>query len=381
MQDRRWNYKDDDATALFNRCFTGIIPWGLYHGFDFVPASDLNLQLNHQTTGFTDVDKDGEASAKMGCFITKQGIVIKQDDSLTIGSIAPGNGINPRIDIVIAEHQYVLVVGGQQALYSIIQGTPAASPVAPALTDPNKQIILGYLYMPAAATALDDTGVTYTRAGRKEFGLINFAANEIAVTDTDGNLTTSPSLTSNLSGLTGNVQGQINSLNTALGTKQDIITGAITTVLTSNLIPDRAVISNGTGKLISSTVAAADLLKLPSLNVIVSTSSDDNVRKVVKKIPIGVWNMQGADKVITHGLGASWNKVIAVDVMVFNDAQDRRYSLIGGRENSSATTAGLYELTPSTIGLKIIHGGNQFDASIFSSTSIDRGTVYITYEV
>ena len=55
-----------------------------------------------------------------------------------------------------------------------------------------------------------------------------------------------------LSGVTSNIQTQ-------LGSKQDTITGAATTIVSSNLTADKALISDGSGKVSASTVTSAEL--------------------------------------------------------------------------------------------------------------------------
>lgn len=162
-QKRYWNFLADDVTADIVRWFLGFMPSGYYYGFDFAPSHDLNLVLNHAITGQAEVDSTGAATNKIGAFITKQGFVIKEDAPITLSINANASG-NARIDTVVYTHEYVATSGGALAVPSIIQGTPAINPVPASLIFPNTQIVIGYLYMPAGASYLDATGVTFTHA-------------------------------------------------------------------------------------------------------------------------------------------------------------------------------------------------------------------------
>lgn len=162
-QQRYFNYKEDDKTNLLNRQFIGIMPYGLYRGFDAVLAAGLSLQLEHSTTGYDEVDIALNLRTGLGLVNSKQGTLVIEDAPLFL-PISANASSDPRIDLIVMEHEYLTVIGGQPAIYKVIQGIPAATPVAPALTDPNKQVILGELYCPAGMTSLTDAGVVYTKA-------------------------------------------------------------------------------------------------------------------------------------------------------------------------------------------------------------------------
>lgn len=255
-QKRYWNFKADDATADIIRWFNGIIPPGRYFGFDFIPSGDLNLQLGHATTGFTDVDNNELEITSQGKVVTRQGMHIVEDATVTINNVSVGDVTNPRIDVVVLTHEYTALAGGQQALYSIIEGTPAASPVAPALTDPLRQIKIGELYVPANMANLNDVGIIWTQAAAPQYsGGITVTANRAVISDGSGFLTASIVTATELgylSGVTSNVQSQIDA-------KQDPITGAASTITSVDLTIDRALVSNGSGKVAVSTVTATEL--------------------------------------------------------------------------------------------------------------------------
>ena len=167
-QIRWWNWQDDDSTFRLNHRDLIVMPYGRYCGFSAVLAAGLNLTLTQVGSGKTKVDQALATSPELGIWKTKQGGVVQEDSDIVL-PISTGDPTNPRIDLIIGEHEYVVAVGGATALYKVIQGTPAASPVAPSLTDPNKQVILGTLYVPASTTNLNGAGVVYTPTGIPNF--------------------------------------------------------------------------------------------------------------------------------------------------------------------------------------------------------------------
>lgn len=173
-QKKYFSFKADDATKDLIRWFTGLHAPGVYYGFDFNPTANMNLNIVHTSTGFKDVDDLEAESDFQGLIITRQGTVVKEDAALTINGVANGHATLPRIDIIVLTHTYIEVAGGATALYSIITGTPNASPVAPTLTSAETQIKIAELYIPALTTALNDIGVLYTKSDIPYFANNNF---------------------------------------------------------------------------------------------------------------------------------------------------------------------------------------------------------------
>jgi hypothetical protein len=298
-QKRSWNFKADDATKDINRWLTGFLSPGLYFGFDFSPSANMTLGLVHTVTGFKDVG-DGlvpvESSAQ-GLVVTRQGVVITEDTGYNIAGIAVGDAVNPRIDIVVVTHQINEIAGGATALYSVIQGTPGATPVAPALSNPNTQVKIGELYIPANTTALNQTGVKWVRSGKPGFAGTQYATSLVGVDANDINSsgtlfldgtsinTGTPSfsgyLISTFSDINNGIQLWLR--RTADGfffrrknsgafsswynitTPLSGVTGAITTVLTSNLTANRVVVSDGSGKIVSSGITTTELNQLAGI--------------------------------------------------------------------------------------------------------------------
>lgn len=161
-QFRFLSFEADDDTFSMNGRFLQALKPGLYSGYDFTASADLNLVLNHNTTGVAEVDVDGLATPKMGSVMSNQAVIVKEDADLLALPITAG-GAEPRIDVIYMAHTYTAIGGGTVASYAVIQGAEAADPVAPALTLPLEQVKIGELFVPAGITLLTDVGVAYTR--------------------------------------------------------------------------------------------------------------------------------------------------------------------------------------------------------------------------
>lgn len=191
-QRRYWNFKEDDATSLFVRWLNGFLTPGCYHGFDFNPTANMNLNLNHLNTGWVDVDDEENESPPLGILRMRQGTVIVEEDDLTLNGIGVGDSTHPRIDVVVCTHTYAETVGGNQALYSVIPGTPAAVPVPPALNSPLTQIKIGELLIPANTTALNGAGVVWTKVNTPNYaGQPDLTADRMVASNERGKLRTS----------------------------------------------------------------------------------------------------------------------------------------------------------------------------------------------
>ena len=169
-QKRYIEWLSDDDSLQFNLFLLGLIPPGLFRGFDFTPTNNLFLELNHNTTGYQFPKVTGELSAITGVVRSKQGVLIFEDEPILL-QVNANTTSNPRIDLVVCEHQYqTQIAGGVEAEFFVIQGTPSANPVAPTLTNPNFQVVIGELYIPANTSVLDAAGVIYTRPKLPELG-------------------------------------------------------------------------------------------------------------------------------------------------------------------------------------------------------------------
>lgn len=162
-----FSYKDDDSTFDLDRRTLGILDSGLYRGFDAdLTIAGMNLNLIHTPTGGIESDINLNLTSKFGIVITKQGAIVRDDTTIVL-AITPNHTTHPRIDTIYLEHQYLQIAGGAAASYSVRTGTAASSPFAPALPFPNKQVVLGYLYVPAGlgfGSDMTNPAVVYTKA-------------------------------------------------------------------------------------------------------------------------------------------------------------------------------------------------------------------------
>lgn len=156
-----WNWQDDDSTAQLNYRTAGYLPPGVYQGFGVNLASPGGLTLRMSMLNGFELTLTNLTQEFRGMLVTKQGVVIQENADIDL-PINAGDPTNPRIDLVILEHEYVQAPGASVGIYQIIQGTPSPNPVAPSLTLPERQIIIGQLYVPAGMAALTGTGVVYT---------------------------------------------------------------------------------------------------------------------------------------------------------------------------------------------------------------------------
>lgn len=156
-----WNYFDDDDTQSLNLRLLGIIPPGLYKGFDPIYNQNWVFQLDQSQTGFEEVLKDNNTTRKVGIIQTRQGAIIRSDETHNV-TIASSES-QPRIDLIVCEFEYVEVQGGETIIIYAIKGTAASNPQPPSLNHPTKQVVLGELFIPANANNLGDSGVEFTK--------------------------------------------------------------------------------------------------------------------------------------------------------------------------------------------------------------------------
>lgn len=97
----------------------------------------------------------GTTQANMGTYTT-------YNDATTVLSITTANPTNPRIDLVCATVRDAYYTGAyNDVILQVVAGTPAGSPVAPAL--PANSISLATVAVGAGATAITNANITDTR--------------------------------------------------------------------------------------------------------------------------------------------------------------------------------------------------------------------------
>lgn len=205
------------------------------------------------------------------------------------------------------------------------------------------------------------------------------------VTDPVGSLTTSVTTATEISyvsGVTSNIQVQLDS-------KLSVATGAISTVVTTNLTPNRAVISNPLGKIAVSGTTDTELSYLSGVTAPIQPQLDETVRGDgpdrfrIKVLDIGIWNMDTIPTVnIPHGLiTANIRGVLSVTIV--RDDLSFAYTAPGG---ISTTSDGLQEIASYIfLGGNYIRldrlAGSGYDGANFQSTGINRGWISLLYTV
>ncbi|MCU0439313.1 MAG: hypothetical protein MUC49_15560 [Raineya sp.] len=154
-------YQEDDSTALLNSWLNGVLPSGVYCGFDALDfQADMILRLT-QSLAPEHIDMSGNGS-KVGVVRTKQGVILAEDQNINF-DIAPTTTL-PRIDVIYIQYQYQAVANPPLPFYSILKGTPSSTPTAPDLTTPALQVKIAELYLPANCETLNEPGVRYIKS-------------------------------------------------------------------------------------------------------------------------------------------------------------------------------------------------------------------------
>lgn len=146
MQTRHKEYNTPVSSWELNQAVQGLFPKGRYYGFETISNAGgvgINIALNH-TNGLSRVNHSPTAieANPFGVVVTPMGQVIQTDDTITLPVTNNAHLTYDRIDYIVMTHEYQQVTGGSAAVFSILQGTPAANPVGPTLPNPEKQVLI-----------------------------------------------------------------------------------------------------------------------------------------------------------------------------------------------------------------------------------------------
>lgn len=415
MQRRFWNWRDDDLTASINQWLQGLIDSGRYRGFDPVLGSTMQITLNHSTSGAIRVTKEGNFTSKYGVVSTKQGTIIQEYDNIQLDVDSTPVGQH-RKDLIIVTHQYTEIVGGQQAIYSIIKGTQVSTDqqaALPLLTDEEHQTILGSIYLPENTTGLNNEGVVYTQQAQPNF------ANHVAFIEKENGffLTELDARSNKIINLANPTEEQdaatkfyvdqaiLNNIVWATEEARGIAMLAssenITDAIVENEAPDHTKMVTvrrwlqaynlhiATQNEVNANVEAFKFVTPKTLGNRFATETrkgiariatvveakaglDDTtiitpykLRKALPLIPVivelGNWDINAsATKTLAHTLGDKWDKVVATDILIVTDDQSTRQ------------TPDVTEVSLGTTNVTIILGGQ---TGTFTSTTVNRGFV------
>lgn len=240
--------------------------------FPFVSISgDRKITASDEAAGFAIIGSSGVAighenalevtavSGEMAVSVASGGAIIEgrryvQDDAEQV-MLEVGEA-QPRIDIIAVESNLNTPVRAVRLV--VVKGTAAASPVSPALTQTEsiQQLALARVLVPASASTLASATITDARTYVK--------------------------------GNHEHTSASIAGLQSALDSKQSIITGGVSTVTEENFVSSRVPVSNGDGKIVSSSVTSSELATLSGvtgniqtqLNGKQATLASDRQRKI-----------------------------------------------------------------------------------------------------
>ena len=184
-------------------------------------------------------------------------------------------------------------------------------------------------------------------------------------------------------GVTSNIQTQLNA-------KQATITGAATTITSSNLTANRVLISNGSGKVaVSSTVSDTELGYLDGATSNVQTQINNVGGGLYTiSIDIGDWNMSGGtQKSISQAtLQSSCSCSILIDnirrvsILIRDDFASNYYDLITGLDPADPDGNGYWTVDAANNILRLYSlSSGYFDGTNFDATSYNRGWITIEY--
>lgn len=160
IQRRFVNFKDPILSFPHSERFAGIFKPGIYRGFDIMEVvGGSNVKIKHSSASFPGLAKtreDGTVVSDFGILVFKTGAIIHFEGELNL--TLPGNSgnSNQRIDYLVCTFYQDNTPGGNDATFSIIQG----STMPPSLTDPANQVIVGTITWPPNTYLA--TSATYT---------------------------------------------------------------------------------------------------------------------------------------------------------------------------------------------------------------------------
>jgi hypothetical protein len=151
---------------------------GLWRNTGVLNAADLVTTQNGTPNMSVNVSS-GWASI-VGNYTTNMGAYVAYNDATQNLVISTASGSNPRIDLIcmtVSDSYYTGALN--QVAFQVIAGTPAGSPVAPAL--PINSISLATVYVGAGATQILTANITDTRTVTTSAITVDLSSVEVAI--------------------------------------------------------------------------------------------------------------------------------------------------------------------------------------------------------
>jgi hypothetical protein len=187
-----------------------------------------------------------------------------------------------------------------------------------------------------------------------------------------------------LSGIDSNIQDQLDD-------KQDLITGAASTIVSSDLGANLVMITNGAGKADDSTISVTKLNYLSGVTSDIQTQLNSKVSigtgaLVTVSFQIGDWNMDTTGGIVVTCAGIDYTKVRNVTGIIRNDADTNRAVFCNYNQNTTAgidPSLGIGGIIDSGSDIQVIVrrvDSSDFDNTSYDSTGYNRGWLLVTYE-
>lgn len=408
----------------------GMMQAGRYRGYDtFNQTGALAGDLLHTITGVDKTDLALAVTPDQAALVTPQGVMIYETAAIPLAGFTTNAGNNDRLDLIILEHEYLDSVGGQAATYSIIVGIPASGsndiPVAPALTNPEKQVIIGTMFIPGGdanlnnaiytagvptklngqGLALLDQAQQYTKMQSSSKGTdIEVDANKLIKLKDDGNLFICTLNNSIVEYMEDKPEGTTIRLVLKTGSQSSttfvtefpsapvgylrfILNGDDDLVFANRTILEFTRVSYpfDSWQLVSAgidsfdiKVLAVDLADVVAGELPAGVKTDGTLLKT-KVIEIGDWDMDADDSVtVIHGISSAAIKARQITILILTDTSAFSVPL-SNLISGGNVVQGVFTLNNSAVLLRRETGGD-FDNINFDSTSFNRGWITITYE-
>ena len=407
MQTRFLNHLDPLTSFEANAEFVGLFEPGRYRGFDvFVQSGPLAGGLRHIGTGTRKTLIDNATqSAQQGLNVTRQGVFVFEDAEVPIAGFN-SNAANAfdRIDLIIMEHEWLASLGGQAAIYSVIQGADGG-PVVPDFTATPKQTAVGQMLIPASDANLNNAIYTpatilglggtnsayldqpqeFIRPQGFGFSALDYASRYTAASGTldvqggtGNNYSISLLTTDDLDTLTSVLFPFTKGSTVRLKITQTGTAGFITETGNITLPAHYTTIGISSGSIYEFFTEDGTTWALVGISDAVPTS-------ITKVVDIGAWNMDATPQIaIAHGLtAAQFAKVRRVDVLIQDDDELTR-SPLNSSFDQNVIQGGVEFISSVNVQMERLTGG-LFDSTAYNDVSgapaFNRGWISITYEL
>lgn len=167
MRTHYHSYKDlIDSFKVIN-AMHGILPFGIYSGFDTIENGLTigNARFAHTTTGSTFTLKNGTQLSPMAVIRTKQGVIITEDDTIEL-PISANSNPSPRYDVLVLSHEWADIQGGSVSTFSIVEGTAGSG--IPTIPTANTKVAIGIIRVVQGEA--DVSNWTWQRYSTPSFG-------------------------------------------------------------------------------------------------------------------------------------------------------------------------------------------------------------------